>query len=250
MASISMSQIKELVGSTSSSLREYSMLAGFSAPDSMTEFIGYNPTPGPIDFTYTFGGEYRGEGTLLVTSATGGTGTKTWYLTGGGTTVGPFSINTNTQTGLTNQIYTMTVKDSASPTPAEKIYQYTFDLPRKQGPILNTLYFYFRTDGQMNTPTPTSVGQFTSVGTVESSPSADGTTQDTIWTSSTKYRTSPSSSGPTVVIGWVGYYAINGTFYYKAANWFPNDNTTDTDFDIAYKYTIRNVASGFGTALS
>jgi hypothetical protein len=170
MASISMSEIKTLVGSTSNSLREYSRLAGFSAPDSMTEFIGYNPTPDPIDFTYTAGGSFKNEGTLLVTSATGGVGTKTWKLTAGGTTVGPFAINTNTQTGLTNQIYTMTVEDSATPTPNFKIYQHTFNLPRRVG---TTMTLYWILQSSTSNP-PTSVSGWSS-GTVETNTSTTGT---------------------------------------------------------------------------
>ena len=38
---ISMSQIKAELGSSSNSLRAYSLQAGFSAPDSITEFLGY-----------------------------------------------------------------------------------------------------------------------------------------------------------------------------------------------------------------
>lgn len=255
---IKMSQIKAELGSSSNSLRAYAaafdaIYGGtvFDAPDTMSEFYGYSATVTAVDFTYTAGGSYKNEGTLLVTSATGGVGTKRWYLNNGsgGTFTGPYDINTNTQTGLANTTYTMKVEDSA-PTPNFKIYQYAFSLPRRVGPNFNRLYYYFRTDGGMTTPTPTSVGQFTYADNVEASPSADGSSQDTIWTTSTKYNHSPGSSGPAVVTGWVGFLASDGTFYYKQAAWLPNDNTIDTDFDIAYRLTIRSISGGYGTVLS
>ena len=39
---IKMSEIKAELGSSSNSLRAYSLQAGFSTPDSMTEFLGYS----------------------------------------------------------------------------------------------------------------------------------------------------------------------------------------------------------------
>jgi hypothetical protein len=234
MASISMSEIKTLVGSTSNSLREYSRLAGFSAPDSMTEFIGYNPTPDPIDFTYTAGGVYKNEGTLLVTSATGGIGTKTWKLTAGGTTVGPFAINTNTQTGLTNQTYTMRVEDSATPTPNFKIYTYAFNLPRRVGTSM-TLYWVL----QSSYPSPTSTTGWSS-GTVETNTFTTGTTAQ-IFAAASKFLIGTSIS----TVGNVNFWVSDGVSYKQAFH--PTSGDPDAFFEVAQNQTLLST-TGAGTA--
>jgi hypothetical protein len=235
MASISMSEIKVLVGSTSSSLREYSRLAGFSAPDSMTEFIGYNPTPDPIDFTYTAGGSYKNEGTLLVTSATGGVGTKVWYLNNGsaGAYTGPYAINTNTQTGLGNQIYTMKVEDSATPTPNFKIYQHTFNLPRRVGTSM-TLYWVLKS----TYPSPTSTSGWSS-GTVETNTFTTGTPAQ-IFAAASKFLIGNSISGQPVTNYWVS----DGTSYKDSLHLTSGD--ADAFFEVAINQ-ILNSTTGAGT---
>ena len=233
---ISMSQIKTELGSTSNSLRTYSELAGKTEPDSMTEFLGYSAVITAIDFTYTVGGDYKNQGTLLVTSATGGVGTKTWKLTAGGTTVGPFAINTNTQTGLTNQIYTMRVEDSATPTPNFKIYQHTFNLPRRVG---TTIRLYWVLQSTVPTPTSSGVSGWTTE-IVETNTFTTGLVS-TIFAAASKFGIGSSISGLGNVLFWVS----DGTTYKSAFH--PTSTNQDAFFEIPENHTLSS-NPGSGTA--
>lgn len=233
---ISMSQIKTELGSTSNSLRAYSLAAGKATPDSMTEFLGYSSyiPPDPIDFTYVFGGSYKNEGTLLVTSATGGVGTKTWKLTAGGTTVGPFAINTNTQTGLTNQTYTMTVEDSATPTPNFKIYTYAFNLPRRLGTTM-TLYWVLKS----SYPSPTSTSGW-STGTVETNTFTTGTPAQ-IFAAASKFLIGNIISGQPATNFWVS----DGVTYKDSFH--PTSGNADGFFEVAENQTLSST-TGAGSS--
>lgn len=226
---IKMSDIKRELATTSNSLRTYSSLAGKSAPDAMSEFYGYSSyvPPDPIDFTYTFGGSYRNEGTLLVTSATGGTGTKYWYLLKGATEVGPFAINTNTQTGLGNQNYTMIVRDSLTPTPAEKIKSYRFDLQRRIGTTINNFYIKFISGTPGNDPGLLST--FTNIGAVEVN------TQDTSnpFYNATEFNTGNQNDG---------FYYISDGSQWKVAR-MTTDGALSPWFD-PLAYTFIMTANG------
>ena len=230
----SMSAIKAKLGSSSNSLRAYSVARGLSAPDSMSEFDSWLNSADPIDFTYTVGGSYRGEGTLLVTSATGGVGTKKWYLTGGGTTVGPFTINASTQTSLTNQIYTMKVEDSATPTPNFKIYQHTFNLPRRPGSSM-TLYWVLKS----TYPSPTSTSGWSS-GTVETNTSTSGTPAQ-IFAAASKFLIGSSIS----TLGNVNFWVSDGASYKEAFH--PTSGDLDAFFEIPENHTLSS-NPGSGTA--
>ena len=232
--SISMSQIKAELGSTSNILRVYSEAAGKTAPHSMTEFLGYSAVVDPIDFEYVFGGSYKNEGTLLVTSATGGVGTKTWTLTAGGTTVGPFAINTNTQTGLTNQTYRMDVYDSATPTPNNKFKTYAFNLPRRTGTTM-TLYWVLKS----TYPSPTSTSGWSS-GLIETNTSTSGTPAQ-IFAAASKFLIGNSISGQPVTNYWVS----DGTSYKDSLHLTSGD--ADAFFEVAINQ-ILNSTTGAGTA--
>lgn len=231
---ISMSQIKAELGSTSNSLRAYSLAAGKTAPDSMTEFLGYSAVVDPIDFEYVFGGSYKNEGTLLVTSATGGVGTKTWTLTAGGTTVGPFAINTNTQTGLTNQTYRMDVYDSATPTPNNEFKTYTFNLLRRTGTTM-TLYWVLKS----TYPSPTSTSGWSS-GNVETNTFTTGTPAQ-IFAAASKFLIGNSISGQPVTNYWVS----DGTTYKDSVHLTSGD--ADAFFEVAINQ-ILNSTTGAGTS--
>jgi hypothetical protein len=72
--SISISQIKAELGSSSNSLRDLSAAAGKSTPDSMSEFYGYSATP--VSYLYSiiaYSGYVTVSGTY--TTKTGGTNT-------------------------------------------------------------------------------------------------------------------------------------------------------------------------------
>ena len=47
---LSINDIRTALGSSSGSLRALSALAGFSTPDAISDFYGYNPTP--VSYTY------------------------------------------------------------------------------------------------------------------------------------------------------------------------------------------------------
>ena len=230
-----MSAIKAKLGSTSNSLRAYSAARGLSAPDSMSEFDSWLNAVDPIDFEYTVGGEYKNEGTLLVTSATGGVGTKTWKLTAGGTTVGPFTINTNTQTGLTNQIYTMTVEDSATPTPNFKIYQHTFNLPRRVG---TTMTLYWVLQSSVSNP-PTSTSGWSS-GVVETNTFTTGTAAQ-IFAAASRFQIGNTISGVGNTLFWVS----DGTTY--KTTFHATDSSQDSFFEVPINYVLGG-ATGAGTA--
>jgi hypothetical protein len=235
---IKMSEIKAELGTTSNSLRTYSSLASKDAPDSMSEFYGYSSyvPPDPIDFTYVAGGQYKNEGTLLVTSATGGVGTKVWYLNNGagGTYTGPYTINTNTQTGLGNQIYTMKVEDSATPTPNFKIYQYQFNLPRRVGTTM-TLYWVL----QSSYPSPTSTAGWSS-GVVETNTFTTGTPAQ-IFAAASKFLIGSSLNG----FGNVTFWVSDGTTYKQAFH--PTSTSPDAFFEVAEIQTLTS-NTGAGTA--
>lgn len=234
---ISMSQIKAELGSTSNSLRAYSLAAGKTAPDSMTEFLGYSGvvTPDPIDFTYVFGGSFKNEGTLKVTSATGGVGTKKWFLNNGinQAYTGPYTINDVTITELPNRIYTMKVEDSATPTPNFKIYQHTFDLPRRVGTSM-TLYWVLKS----SYPSPTSTSGWSS-GLIETNTSTSGTPAQ-IFAAASKFLIGNSISGQPVTNYWVS----DGTSYKDSLHLTSGD--ADAFFEVAINQ-ILNSTTGAGT---
>lgn len=231
-----MSAIKAKLGSSSNSLRAYAAARGLSAPDSMSEFDSWLNTIEAIDFTYTAGGSYKGEGTLLVTSATGGSGTKTWYLNNGsaGAYTGPYTINTNTQTGLGNQIYTMKVVDTDAGT-ADKLYQYTFNLPRRAGTSM-TLYWVL----QSSVPSPTSTSGWSS-GTVETNTYTTGTAAE-IFAAASKFLIGNSISGLGNVLFWVS----DGATYKQAFH--PTSGDADAFFEVAQNQTLTST-TGAGTTL-
>jgi hypothetical protein len=231
-----MSQIKAELGSTSNSLRAYSLAAGKTAPDSMTEFLGYSATVDPIDFEYVFGGVYKNEGTLKVTSATGGVGTKKWFLNNGVNQAytGPYTINDVTITQLPNRIYTMKVEDSATPTPNFKIYQHTFNLPRRPGSSM-TLYWVLKS----TYPSPTSTSGWSS-GMVETNTSTSGTPAQ-IFAAASKFLIGSSIS----TLGNVNFWVSDGASYKEAFH--PTSGDLDAFFEVAQNQTLTS-NTGVGTA--
>jgi hypothetical protein len=232
-----MSQIKAELGSTSNSLRAYSLAAGKTAPDSMTEFLGYSATVDPIDFEYVFGGVYKNEGTLKVTSATGGVGTKKWFLNNGVNQAytGPYTINDVTITQLPNRIYTMKVEDSATPTPNFKIYQHTFNLPRRVG---TTMTLYWILQSSTSNP-PTSVSGWSS-GTVETNTSTTGTAAQ-IFAAASKFAIGSSIS----TLGNVLFWVSDGTTYKSAFH--PTSGDADAFFEIPQNQTLTS-STGAGSS--
>lgn len=224
----SMLAIKNKLGSSDNNLRSYAAARGLTAPDSMSEFDSWLNAPDPIDFTYTFGGSFKNEGTLLVTSATGGVGTKTWYLNNGagGSYTGPYTINTNTQTGLGNQTYTMKVVDT-DPNTVDKLYQHTFNLPRRVGTTM-TLYWVLKS----TYPSPTSTSGWSS-GTVETNTFTTGTAAE-IFAAASKFLIGNTISGQGVVNFWVS----DGTTYKDSIH--PTSGDPDGFFEVAQNQTLSS----------
>lgn len=226
--------IKTKLGSSSNSLRAYAAARGLSAPDSMSEFDSWLNASAPIDFTYTTGGTYKGEGTLLVTAATGGNGTKRWYLLAGGVLRGPFAINTNTQTDLTNATYTIIVQDSTDPTPNNKQYTYTFTTLIRRAGTNMPLYWALKS----SYPSPTSTSGWSS-GTIETNTTTTGTAAE-IFAAASKFLIGNSISSLGNVIFWVS----DGTSYKEAFH--PTSGTADAFFEVAQSQTLTS-NTGTGT---
>jgi hypothetical protein len=82
---LSINDIRNALSSSSGSLRDLSALAGFSTPDSISEFYGYNPTP--TSYTYSIVA-YNG---FVTVSGT--------YTTKAGAANTPFSFYNSSSSG-------------------------------------------------------------------------------------------------------------------------------------------------------
>lgn len=95
--SISISQIKAELGSSSYSLRTLSSAAGKSTPDSMSEFYGYSATP--TSYTYSivaYSGYVTVQGTYTTKSGTANTSFSFYNNSGSGGTVGSVCAQSGT----------------------------------------------------------------------------------------------------------------------------------------------------------
>lgn len=131
---LSINQIRNELGTSNGSLRALSAQAGFSTPDSISEFYGYSNNSvtitGTYFWSYTTLSSNSGSGTITITGSSATFKARATIINGTPTVTANINIGGNTRSAVRSK--TTGTTDSTTLVLAPGVYSYTVSLTQAQ----------------------------------------------------------------------------------------------------------------------